>query len=148
MTPEALAALHAAAFTHPRPWSAAEFAALLAGPGVFLLTEGTEGLLMGRALAGEAELLTIAVAPSARRRGLGARLVGRFLDAAAARGADRAFLEVAADNVAAQALYASAGFAPAGRRRGYYRDAAGAAVDALVLSRALPGASGADLIGK
>lgn len=137
MTPAALARLHAECFTVPRPWSAAEFAGLLDGPGVFLLTEGDAGFLMGRALAGEAELLTVAVAPAARRRGLGARLVARFLAEARARGAQSAFLEVAAGNAAARALYAAAGFAEAGRRRGYYRGPGGQAEDALVLAQAL-----------
>ena len=79
MTPEDLAALHARCFTIPRPWSAAEFAGFLADPLAFLLVEGDAGFLLGRAVAGEAELLTLAVAPEARRRGLGQRLVGRFL---------------------------------------------------------------------
>ncbi|MBZ4690253.1 MAG: rimI [Cereibacter sp.] len=134
MTPDALAALHGRVFTVPRPWSAAEIAGLLDSAGVFLLTE-PQGFLMGRAIAGEAELLTLAVAPEARRQGIGARLVAGFLTEARARQAESAFLEVAADNGAALALYDAAGFRQAGRRRGYYATAAGP-VDALVLSRA------------
>ncbi len=137
MTPEDLAALHARCFTIPRPWSAAEFAGFLADPLAFLLVEGDAGFLLGRAVAGEAELLTLAVAPEARRRGLGQRLVGRFLYQARLRGAASAFLEVAADNAPAQALYERAGFAPAGRRRGYYAGPDGRGLDALVLRREL-----------
>ncbi len=137
MTPEDLAALHARCFTIPRPWSAAEFAGFLADPLAFLLVEGDAGFLLGRAVAGEAELLTLAVAPEARRRGLGQRLVGRFLYQARLRGAASAFLEVAADNAPAQALYERAGFAPAGRRRGYYAGPNGRGLDALVLCREL-----------
>jgi len=137
VTPATLAALHARCFQTPRPWSEAEFETLLADPLVFLLVEGDAGLLLGRAVAGEAELLTIAVAPEARQRGLGRRLVSRFLYQARLRGSDRAFLEVAEDNLAARTLYARAGFSPAGRRRGYYRNSAGDAVDALVLRRML-----------
>jgi ribosomal-protein-alanine N-acetyltransferase len=137
VTPADLAALHARAFTTPRPWSEAEFAALLADPLAFLLVEGDAGFLLGRAVAGEAELLTIAVLPEARRLGLGRRLVGRFIYQARLRGADSAFLEVAEDNAAARALYLAAGFAEAGRRRGYYRTPEGKAVDALVLVRSL-----------
>lgn len=136
MTPEALAALHAACFTVPRPWTVAEFAELLARADTFLLQEPA-GFLLGRALAGEAELLTLAVASEARRQGTGARLVAQFLAEAAARGADSAFLEVAEDNMAARALYARAGFAPAGRRRGYYRHKDGTTTDALVMTSAL-----------
>ena len=136
MTPEALAALHAACFTVPRPWTATEFAELLARADTFLLQEPA-GFLLGRALASEAELLTLAVAPEARRAGTGARLVAGFLAEAAARGAETAFLEVAEDNLAARALYERAGFAPAGRRRAYYRHKDGTTTDALVMTRAL-----------
>lgn len=141
MTPEALAVLHALCFRTPPPWNAADFAGLLADPLAFLLVEADAGFLLGRAVAGEAELLTLAVAPDARRRGLGRKLVSRFLYQARLRGAERAFLEVSAENPIAIALYESAGFAPVGRRRAYYRTTAGAAIDALVLARDLPAAS-------
>lgn len=131
-----MAALHRLCFVTPKPWAAAEFAGLLADPLVFALTEA-EGLLVGRAVAGEAELLTIAVAPQARCRGLGAKLVTRFLYQARLRGAEEAFLEVAAGNTAALALYRTHGFADAGLRRGYYRHPDGRAEDALILRRAL-----------
>nr|WP_170301137.1 ribosomal protein S18-alanine N-acetyltransferase [Frigidibacter albus] len=128
--------MHAACFTVPRPWTAAEFTELLARQGTFLLPEPA-GFLLGCALAGEAELLTLAVAPDARRAGTGARLVAQFLAEAAARGAETAFLEVAEDNHAARALYERAGFAQAGRRRDYYRHPGGTATDALVMTRAI-----------
>lgn len=146
MTPDALAALHARCFTTPRPWGEAEFAAFLNKPLAFLLVEGDAGFLLGRAVAGEAELLTLAVAPEARRRGLGQRLVSRFLYQARLRGAETAFLEVAADNDPARALYARAGFTEAGRRPSYYHTPDGFAVDALVLRRVLSNASGAGSI--
>jgi [ribosomal protein S18]-alanine N-acetyltransferase len=138
MTPEALATLHARCFVTPPPWDAASFAGFVGDPLVFLLVEGDAGFLLGRALAGEAELLTLAVAPEARRRGLGQRLVSRFLYQARLRGAGRAFLEVAADNAPAVALYESAGFFRAGQRRAYYRTPDGNRIDALVLARDLP----------
>jgi ribosomal-protein-alanine N-acetyltransferase len=137
MTPEDLATLHARCFTTPRPWTAAEFAGFLADPLAFLLVEGDAAFLLGRAVAGEAELLTLAVAPEARRRGLGLRLISRFFYQARLRQAEEAFLEVAADNAAARALYARAGFVEAGLRRGYYTTPDGQAVDGLVMRRAL-----------
>lgn len=139
MTPEALAALHGRCFRSPPPWSAADFAGFLADPLAFLLVEGDAGFLLGRAVAGEAELLTLAVAPEARRLGLGRKLVARFLYQAQLRGAERAFLEVGADNGPALALYESAGFSLAGARRGYYRAEDGSPADALVLARDLAG---------
>lgn len=137
MTPDALAALHARSFRTPAPWSAGDFAGFLADPLAFLLVEGDAGFLLGRAVAGEAELLTVAVAPEARRRGLGGKLVMRFLYQARLRGAEAAFLEVSAENPAAIALYESAGFARSGLRRGYYRTPEGRRIDALAMTRAL-----------
>lgn len=137
MTPDALAVLHARSFQTPAPWSAADFAQLVADPLVFLLVEGDAGFLLGRAVAGEAELLTVAVAPEARRRGTGRKLLARFLYQARVRGADRAFLEVSARNAPAIALYESAGFERAGLRRNYYLAPDGARIDALVLARDL-----------
>ena len=108
MRPAVLAALHARCFTMPRPWSEAEFAELLESPHAFLVT-APGGFLLGRVIAGEAELLTVAVAPESRRRGTGRALLQAFSEAARARAADTAFLEVAEDNAPARALYRAAG---------------------------------------
>lgn len=132
-----MAALHAACFTTPRPWTAQEFADLLTSPTVFALTEHG-GFLLGRVVAGEAELLTLAVSPHARRKGTGRRLVQRFLAHAASAKAESAFLEVAATNHPAQALYLASGFAQAGKRRGYYPAPDGTSDDALILIFAFP----------
>ena len=136
MTPAEMAALHARSFTTPRPWSEAEITELLASPLVFALTR-PGAFLLGRVVVGEAELLTIAVHPDQRRAGLGGALVAAFLTESRARGGESAFLEVAEANTAARALYAACGFAPAGRRRGYYHRPDGASEDALVLVRSL-----------
>ncbi|MCM2563496.1 GNAT family N-acetyltransferase [Lutimaribacter sp. EGI FJ00015] len=141
MTPEALARLHAAAFTHPRPWAAREFAALLESPHVFAVGDG-RAFALGRAIAGEAELLTIATDPAHRRHGLGRRTLDAFHAAACERGATTAFLEVAADNAAARALYAGAGYTQTGHRPGYYTPADGPNIDAIVMARALPDPAG------
>jgi ribosomal-protein-alanine N-acetyltransferase len=127
-----MAALHARCFRHPPPWSEAALAAALAAPRTFLC-EAPEGFALGRTAADEAELLTIAVAPEARRRGIGAALLAAFEAEAAARGAAGAYLEVAADNAAARALYDRSGWRQAGLRRGYY----GGGVDAVILRKAL-----------
>lgn len=136
MTPEEMAALHARCFTTPRPWSAAEIAALQADPLCFCL-QRDGAFLIGRVVAGEAELLTLAVAPETRRKGVGRALLTGFLAESARRGAEQAFLEVTEENDPALALYATGGFAQAGRRRGYYRRADGSALDALVMVRSL-----------
>lgn len=130
--PAEWATLHAACFTVPRPWSEAEIAHLLASPHVFALGD-SRGFMIGRAVAGESELLTLAVAPTIRRQGLGQKLVQTFLDQSRALGAESGFLEVAADNQAAIALYQRAGFAQAGKRRDYYTAPDGHKIDALVM---------------
>ncbi len=129
-----LAALHAGSF--PESWSAAAMAALLEGEGALGLI-GPAGFILVRAVAGEAEILTLAVEPGARRHGVGRALVIAAANAAARTGAQSLFLEVAADNAPALALYDRCGFEPVGRRRGYYRRAGGQAMDALVLRKTL-----------
>jgi ribosomal-protein-alanine N-acetyltransferase len=120
MTPDEMAILHAGCFVSPPPWSAGAFKA-------------PEAMLIGRVVAGEAELLTLAVDPRSRGQGIGTELVKRFLAEALQRKAESAFLEVAADNTAAKALYARSGFVTVGRRPAYYRLADGESVDALVM---------------
>lgn len=136
MTPAALATLHAAAFTMPRPWSEAEFADLLAEPHTFLVT-GSSAFALGRVIADEAELLTIATHPDLRRSGQGRACLTGFEDTAAQRGARSAFLEVATDNAAALALYLGNGWTISGRRPGYYTAPGGGRVDAQILSKPL-----------
>jgi ribosomal-protein-alanine N-acetyltransferase len=137
MTPDELAALHALCFTDmPRPWTAGEFEAIAALASTLAVAR-PEGFALGRVAGPEAELLTLAVHPAARRRGVGRALVRDFEAVAAGRGAREVFLEVAVTNLAAQRLYDSLGYRPAGRRAGYYARAAGPAVDALVLAKVL-----------
>ncbi len=137
--PDALAATHKLAFAGGslRAWSAAEIDALLVSPHVFLIGDA-RAFAMGRAVADEAELLTLATHPDHRRQGLGTLAIQAFHQVAAARAATRAFLEVAEDNAAARALYAAQGYAQIARRAAYFRAPDGAAVAALILQRALP----------
>jgi ribosomal-protein-alanine N-acetyltransferase len=127
-----LAAIHAEAFH--APWAAAAFESLLSQAGVFAI-RASNGFILCRVVVDEAEILTLAVRPSARRTGLGARLTEAAADFAATAGAERLFLEVAEDNVAARALYDRTGFIETGRRRNYYAKADGSRGDALLLTR-------------
>jgi ribosomal-protein-alanine N-acetyltransferase len=128
---DALAALHAASF--PDAWNAAAIDALLATPGTFAYAHD-DGFVLARAAGGEAEILTLAVAPAARGKGLGRRLLQAAIKQAHALGARTMFLEVGTDNPAALALYAGLGFAKVGTRKGYY-----SGKDALVLRLSLTG---------
>lgn len=129
--PDALAAIHAEAFD--APWDADTFRTLLSQSGVAACVD-RDGFILIRVVADEAEILTLAVRPAARRQGTGARLTTQAAALARAQGAARLFLEVAEDNVAARGLYAALGFELAGRRRGYYARGDGPAVDALILA--------------
>jgi ribosomal-protein-alanine N-acetyltransferase len=107
--------------------------------------EGAPGGLAGYAIlrraADEAELLSLAVAPEARRRGLGRRLIEDGLARVQRDGARVCYLEVRSANEPALALYGSLGFRQVGRRRRYYRDGSDALVMALRLGP--PGHTGA-----
>jgi ribosomal-protein-alanine N-acetyltransferase len=135
----AYAALHLQAFD--RAWSADELKRVMDGPCTFTLEavrqERPLGFIVVRAVAGEAEILTLAVHPEARRQGLGRALVDSAATTAHTLGAEAFWLEVATDNAAATALYAAAGFEAAGRRPGYYGRKGGERVDAVVMRRLL-----------
>ena len=139
-----LADLHATAFD--QPWSVGDFTDLVGLPGVATLAveaeESLVGLVLARTAAGEAEILTLAVAPSARRGGIGLALTEAACGACAAAGAQALWLEVAVDNAAALALYGRAGFQVSGRRPGYYARKPGPPVDAVVMRRVLNTATG------
>lgn len=85
-------------------------------------------------VAGEVHVLTVAVHPRRRMRGIGRALVRHLLDDGAAAGARVAGLEVRADNRAAIAMYTACGFAAVGERRDYY----GAGLHAVLMDCALP----------
>ena len=136
---EALEAVHARAFD--KSWTAPDIARLMQIMGGFALIsedpEGITGFILTRVIAGEAEILTLAVGPWARRQGVGRTLVEAAAAEAARRGAAALFLEVAADNPAAVGLYERTGFEQAGQRRAYYARTDAPSADALVLRRPL-----------
>lgn len=135
-----MAALHEPAFVDH--WPEEAFASLLSREEVFAVLGATgndrpaKGFVLMRAVAEEAEVLTLCVAAGARRDGLGQSLLIEACKIARARGADHLFLEVAESNEAASLLYQKLGFKTVGRRAAYYRQADNAA-DALVMRRDL-----------
>ena len=131
-----LADIHARAITPA--WTEAALRDLLAQPGVWAEVE-PDGFILMRRAGDEAEVLTLAVLPEARRRGRGLALMQAALATCRSRGVGDVFLEVAADNTAARALYQGLGMIESGRRRGYYARSEGPAVDALILTRNLGG---------
>lgn len=135
----ALAAIHAAAFHIA--WDASEFERLLADrlSRALIATDGPDGAAIGfilvRGVKPETEILSVAVVPRRRGRGLARRLLERQLGQLAAEGFTTVFLEVEEGNMPARRLYDRNGFSEAGRRAGYYRTASGAPATALVMRR-------------
>ena len=115
------------------------------GPGAVVFAgeaaDGPLGFVLLRRLAGEAEIITLAVRPDRRRCGVGRALVQAAVGAAAASHAEVMWLEVAVDNEAAIALYHCAGFETVGRRPRYYANGGGEATDALVMRHVLNSAA-------
>jgi ribosomal-protein-alanine N-acetyltransferase len=93
------------------------------------------GFIVGRQVEHEWEIENIAVTGSARRCGLGSRLVGELLDLVRSRGGKSVFLEVRESNRAARSLYEKWAFLEVGRRRMYYQNPA---EDALILKFIFP----------
>jgi ribosomal-protein-alanine N-acetyltransferase len=136
----AIAALHAQLF--PTAWDGDAVKALIEHPASLALVAvrpGRDiiGFIIAQIAADEAEILTIGVAPDRQRHGIGRQLVDGAARAAARSGARRLFLDVAAGNAPARALYVACGFAEIGRRKSYYTLPGGARDDALQLARDL-----------
>jgi ribosomal-protein-alanine N-acetyltransferase len=112
-----LATIHAAAFPAAEAWSRDVFSLQLGLPNVIGLLHAEDGLILVRVAAGEAEILTLAVVPAARRRGMASRLLTAAVIRLAAAGANVVL------------LYLHHGFTQVGRRPAYYSDRS----DALVL---------------
>jgi len=137
----AMAEAHGGAFEEP--WREEDFEDLLDGAGIYgfvAKAEAPVGVILCRVAAEEMEVLTLGVAPQARRRGVARGLMETALAAARRAGAKSCFLEVAVDNPAAVALYAGLGFRQAGLRRRYYDRGGGIFVDAHVMRLDLNGA--------
>lgn len=128
---ETMASQHAACFA--QPWSADALRALLKTPGTAAFAV-SEGFVIARVAADQAEILTLAVMPPSRRLGVGSSLILKAAHEAWARGARAMFLEVDATNSAAVGLYRRFGFCAVGRRPSYY----GPSADALTLRADLP----------
>ena len=132
-----LAEIHVQAFD--QPWDEASMLSALVQPGAFALLAHDDageplGFVLLRVAGDEAEVLTIATLPKARRRGVARILMEDACEVVRERGASRVFLEVADDNTAARGLYDRLGFTQVGLRRGYYTRTGGARVDARVLA--------------
>jgi tRNA threonylcarbamoyladenosine biosynthesis protein TsaB len=134
-----LAALHGQCFD--TTWPPEDFARLMAMPGAISVIAAVQdepaGFALFRKAADEAEIITIATLPKARRRGVAKSLIDHHSRSLAAEGIASIFIEVAQSNEAAQALYRSCGFKIAGRRKAYYECPGGGREDAIIMRKFL-----------
>jgi ribosomal-protein-alanine N-acetyltransferase len=134
-----LAKLHGVSFH--RGWGEGEFEEMLSQRNTLVhrlrLRSKFIGFAVSRMAADEAEILSIAIAPGQRGRGLSRQLLLTHLGHLAGRGVRTVFLEVEENNQPARRLYDRAGFTVAGRRERYYREAGGEQLNALVMRRDL-----------
>lgn len=142
-----MAAIHADAFPARDAWSANVFELQLSLPGVIALLHPAGGMIVARAVADEAEILTLAVAHRARRTGVASALLRAAAGEARDKGARTLFLEVSVRNEAARTLYERLGFAVTGRRKKYYSDKSDALVLRLDLTPAAPALPDGSAIG-
>lgn len=138
-----LAAIHAPCFEDS--WDAGAMSALLATPGstALLATQDNNGhsepvgFALLRSATDEMEVLTLAVLPHKRRRGVARALLQAVRRHAEETGASKIFIEYAQNNIAAHALYEKAGYTQNGVRMNYYKNADGTVCDAITASLSL-----------
>jgi ribosomal-protein-alanine N-acetyltransferase len=128
-----IAALAAASLAQPWPARLFEQELRLAEARLWVAREGSRsiGYLSARRIADELHVLSIAVDPAHRRRGVARALLEAVLAEESTRGARSALLEVRASNLEARAFYANSGFVAVGRRPRYYANGE----DALLMTR-------------
>ncbi len=141
-----LSEIHHAGFSNG--WSDGELEKMLAGPGYSCLVARREGggtkpplgFVIIRSVLDEAEVITIAVNPGARRGGIARYLMEESIRRLQSDRIKTLFLEVAEGNEAAKSLYAGLGFSQISDRRGYYPSKGTGettAANALVMKRDL-----------
>jgi ribosomal-protein-alanine N-acetyltransferase len=120
-------------------WNRAQCLGVLAMPGATLLVARDEqplGFALVRQVLDEAELMLLAVVPSARGRGIGRALLRESMSRVSARGGSAFFLEVRSDNPAVN-LYLAEGLSCVGHRKDYYRGNDGKRRDAMTYRTSL-----------
>jgi ribosomal-protein-alanine N-acetyltransferase len=137
---DAVAKLHAASFY--RGWPRQDIEAYIIDPDTPTLVacdarRRVVGFAMLRILGDDVELMTIAVEPKYRGKGLGQALMRACFEDLLMTPARRMVLEVAADNPAAIRLYQKLGFTKLSERKGYYARPDGQPATALVMARNL-----------
>ena len=138
---DACSSIHHDCFAHP--WSSHDLEAMIASSAfvadgaINASSRKLLGFILTRCVRDEAEVMTVAVLSSSRRKGIAGLLLRQHLDRLRGFRIVRVFLEVAEDNHPARILYSKFGFKPVGARNSYYRDVDGTQSNALVLAKEL-----------
>jgi ribosomal-protein-alanine N-acetyltransferase len=124
------------------PWSIGQFKEEISNNGItrhYLVACDSNHQIIGWAGAmcaaegSDTDILTVAVDPDFRLRGIARHMVTSLIDWAYSKNSPKILLEVETKNLAAQALYISEGFEVIAERKDYY----GPGIDALVMSKVL-----------
>jgi len=116
---ERMAEIHAQSFF--KGWDDADMWAHIQKDLCFGFGRPLAGFIIISSAADQAEILTIAIDPARRRKGIARALLEICETELTDNGVDMLFLEVAEDNAAAIEFYKGAGFEPIGRRPAYYK---------------------------
>lgn len=132
-----LTGIHAEAFANY--WNTNDFNDFFGVPGTHAIIaqtpdESAVGMVVLRVSHEQSDIITIAVRPPWRRRGLARLLMSQAVEMAKSLGASDMFLDVENGNIPALALYADLGFRQISRRKLYYRQKDGTYTDALVMT--------------
>lgn len=124
-----IANLHKLCFPN-KPWSASDFADLKKSGCEIIVSQN--GFAVWRNIADESEIITIGVAPDARRNGIASAMLAIIEKNVKNQGVKKIFLEVASTNIAGQKLYENNGYKTVGTRPKYYDG-----IDAILMAKDL-----------
>lgn len=124
-----IANLHKLCFPN-KPWSASDFADLKKSGCEIIVSQNS--FAVWRNVADEAEIITIGVAPDARRNGIASAMLVIIEKNIKNQGVKKIFLEVASNNIAGKKLYENNGYKVVGTRPKYYDG-----IDAILMAKDL-----------
>ena len=124
-----IVALHKQCFPD-KPWSESDFMELKKSGCEIVASDN--GFIVWRVVADQAEIITIGVAPDARRSGIAESMILLMEQELKKQSIVNIFLEVSEVNYPAKKLYEKLGFTVVGKRPKYYDG-----IDAIIMSKAL-----------
>ena len=108
---------------------------LLKNPNSLLVEEPKKGFCIASLVKGEAEIITMAVAPKYQRLGVGRLILSQLMNELQQRNCKTIFLEVSSNNLVAHKLYFKEDFVLCGIRKNYYQSGQNQFLDAWILEK-------------